>query len=153
VLGNLTDQPGFDYISAEEVLSELKDVCDKAVKPVPMASAWPKTMIPTAIDGLECITFWPIYRIDAMTRRSDALQQSATAESPCVWIHPHLAETLKLCEGELARVNLQGEWIDLPVRLSPRISVDSVYIPAGFAETAHGHAFGAVRVERSLTPC
>lgn len=153
VLGNLTEQSGFDYISAEEVLTEVKDICDKAVKASPASYVWPKTLPAINMDGLECITFWPIYRIDAMTRRSEPLQLSATAEPPCVWIHPQLAQTLDLKEGELARVSQQGEWIDLPVRLSPRISPDSVYIPAGFSETAHGYAFGAVRVERSLTPC
>lgn len=151
VLGNLSEQVGFEYTSAEEVLAEVKNLCDKAELKPKDDYSWPKAIASESCENLERITFWPIYRVDMMTRRSEALQQSATAEPACVWIHPDMAEKLGLTEGELAKVTatMDEHSMQLPVRLTPRIAAQTVYIPAGFSETAFGSAFGSVRVERS----
>ncbi len=149
VLGNLTEQPGFDYISSQAILTEVKAQCDSATAASPTTIAWPTTTAQPILEGFECITFWPIYRVDAITRRSEALQQSATAEGPCIWLHPNLAHRLSLQEGEFAKVGGQNaSWVHLAVRLTPRIPEDAVYIPAGFTETAFAAAFSQVYVER-----
>lgn len=150
VLGQLTKQEGFEYASAEDVLAEIQGLVKTVTPPESQPWVWPSTRTADKTNAIERISFWPIYRIDPLVRRSVALQQSATAESASIWLHPDMAAQLQLAEGQLASVTQDTQKVVLPVRLSERIPQGAVYIPAGFAETAPlGSIFSAVTVERS----
>ena len=69
VLGNLTGLAGFDYQSSGEVLAELRARCTDATSlPAPAARVIELQGATVAVDDV------PIYRVDALVRRSPALQ-------------------------------------------------------------------------------
>ncbi|AMN46831.1 NADH dehydrogenase [Steroidobacter denitrificans] len=82
VLANLLDLPGFDYTSSEQIIQELREQVDQAPEFMPTAAApdagktesGPKA---SAVDasGLDVA----IYQIDAIVRRSSALQATRDA--------------------------------------------------------------------------
>jgi len=71
VLANLLGLPGFDYISSDQITAELREQVDQApaFKPAAPASGAAEP-VPGAAPGLDVA----IYQIDAIVRRSSALQ-------------------------------------------------------------------------------
>lgn len=145
VLGNLLDVPGFDYVSSEDVRDELKLLVDNAALKV---ETWIcPNEIPAAQHEITRITEWPIYSIDSVVRRADALQRSATNEATAVYLNGKLAKQLKLQAGNVATVIQKSSKVQLPVIIDERIPDHCVWIPAGREETIDlGESFGVVEI-------
>lgn len=145
VLGNLLDVPGFDYVSSEDVRNELKQLTEKANLQV---EPWPcPTELKEQTHQLTRITEWPLYSVDSIVRRAEALQQSAAHEATAIYINTNLATQLRLQANQLATVIQGNHKVQLPVMLDERIPDNSVWIPAGREETANlGESFGAIEI-------
>jgi NADH-quinone oxidoreductase subunit G len=74
VLGNLLDAPGFDYDSAEAVLSELQALADQAAD-YRVTSLGDQTSAGIKVADLDV----PIYSVDPLVRRAASLQQTVDA--------------------------------------------------------------------------
>jgi NADH-quinone oxidoreductase subunit G len=79
VLGNLLDVAGFDYQSSEQVRDELRALVDSAPPLVPGSSYVPAP--PAHVPG-GSVADVPMYRTDAVLRRSAPLQASAIGRRP-----------------------------------------------------------------------
>jgi NADH-quinone oxidoreductase subunit G len=79
VLGNLLDVAGFDYQSSEQVRDELRALVDSAPPLVPGSSYVPAP--PAHVPG-GSVADVPMYRTDAVLRRSAPLQASAIGLRP-----------------------------------------------------------------------
>ncbi len=77
VMGNLFDLPGFEYMSSEEVCGEVRALV-AAVKP-DNTMPWRCPEALSTDDNLR-ITAAPIYVVDAIVRRCDALQQTVDGQ-------------------------------------------------------------------------
>ena len=101
------------------------------------------------VDGIERIADVPIYRTDAMVRRSEPLQQTPASTLPTARMNADTFAQLQLVDGDQVRVkSAQGE-ISLTAQVDNTIAANSVRIAAAFAETAAlGSAFGQLTVER-----
>lgn len=145
VLGNLTQSEGFEYVSSEDVLSEITAAEAYASK-VETSYTVPKHM-PDYGEAFCRVGEWPMYRIDAITRHADALQQSAAAERACIRVHPDTANRLKLEEhATIAQGHIE---ITLPLKRDDRVALDAICVANALPETADlGSAFAPITIKR-----
>ena len=146
VLGNLCDLEGFDYLSSEEVRDELSAACS-AVLPSNKLT-WQAPARSTAAPGLARITDFPIYAVDGMVRRSEALQQASDATMGVAALCAATAAQLGLAQASEVRVRQSTAECVLPLQLDENVPQGCVYVPAGLAATA---ALGAVDAALELS--
>ena len=72
VLANLLGVTGFDYLSSEDVRNELKGALDGMYAAPPAAGAF----VAGHLNGVDKVRGTPIYRVDAVVRRSRPLQET-----------------------------------------------------------------------------
>ena len=146
VLGNLFELDGFDEESSEAVRDAVLSagITNRLSNEIKANPA-----LTPAASGLERVADVPIYRSDAITRRSEPLQQTPASVLPTARMNAETLNQLKLVDGDQVRVkSAQGE-VSLTAELDDTIAANSVRVAAAFAETAAlGSAFGQLTVER-----
>src|SRR6185437_11486976 len=91
----------------------------------------------------------PIYRVDAVVRRSQPLQAHPLNRAPALRVHAEDAQALQLREGDHAEVN---DAI-LPVVCDARVPRGCAWIEAGFDATAGLPPYGALlTIEKVAAP-
>ncbi len=144
VLGNLLEQPGFEYVSAEQVRDELLALC-AALPPDSRRLAWQAPQRPVAPTGLMRCADLPPYAVDAITRRAGALQQTQAARVVPLSINSAQAQQLGLAAGASVAVAQGSAQAHLPVAIDEGVPDGCVWIPTGIAAAADlGPAYGAV---------
>ncbi len=133
VLGNLVDLPGFDYLSADEVREELRDLC-RDVEPEQGLAALDLAPSAPPAEGLERLGGVPLYASDALVRRAQALQATPAGRDIHARLHPDAIASLGL--GEEARIRADGIELTLPVMADEGIPAGCVWIPYGVAATS-----------------
>lgn len=88
-----------------------------------------------ANDGFERIVSSPIYRVDAVTRRAEALQAHPLTHGPRVVLHPLDAEKIGLQAGQMAKISDGVGSATLPVVLSNRVAENCAWIESNYAAT------------------
>ncbi len=135
VMGNMFNLPGFEYTSQSSVLAELKEQLDNASSSGGLQWVCPESL-PNADKGyLERITQWPLYRVDPLVRRSQPLQETTLQDAVGIYMHSDQAAKLNLKAGDVAHIEQQGT-ATLNVFIDERVPLGSVYVPAGYLETA-----------------
>ncbi|KTD72181.1 NADH-quinone oxidoreductase subunit NuoG [Legionella tucsonensis] len=145
VLGNLLHCDGFEYLSTEDILSEIKNsvaiTMEQEYKPY-----YPESL-PLINQSLVRVGEWPLYRSDAIVRNANELQLCAAAESACIRINPATADRLKL--DDIATVSQGDIEITLPLKRDERIAADVVWVANAMPETVDlGHSFAAITIKR-----
>ncbi|MCG7912261.1 MAG: NADH-quinone oxidoreductase subunit NuoG [Candidatus Thiodiazotropha weberae] len=149
VLGNLTDQPGFDYIDSQQIHDELHQLYESSA--LDNKQAEPQNLEPQlSADALLRGGDTPLYACDPLVRRATALQQTQDAGSDTIRLHPEEAARLGLEGSDTALVKQNGNQIDLPLQLDERIPQGCVWISTGLERTSTlGQPFGEVTVEKA----
>lgn len=148
VLANLFQCKGFDYVSTEEILAELKSVLTMSAES--KYQPWYPETLPVINQSLTRLGEWPLYRNDALVRQADALQRCAAADSACIRVHPATAKRLKL--NDQATVSQGDIEITLPLKRDERMVVDVVWVANAMPETVDlGHSFAAITIKASKT--
>lgn len=146
VLGNLFAKPGFDYVSSEEVLQDIRSQFDM-LQDKKYTRYYPESMPEHQIRGMIRVGEWPLYRTDAVVRHAQALQQCASADTTCIKVHPDTADRLKL--GEVATVSQGDIEITLPLKRDERIAPEVVWVANAMPETIDlGSAFAVINIKR-----
>ena len=100
--------------------------------------------------GLIRIGDVPIYAVDALVRRAPALQRTADAIAPAIYIHPDQAVKLGLETGDAATVTQDNDKVTLPVMVDPAIASGCVRVCAGLdGSEILGGQFGEVTLEKA----
>jgi NADH-quinone oxidoreductase subunit G len=151
VLGNLLDIPGFDYTDSAQITEELRaQVGDKQAD---TADAWkmPESLpAPTQADGLQRIGEWPIYAVDALTRRASALQNTQDARSAQgIHLHPGELARLNLSAGQKVKLRGNGETVELEAVSDARVPAGCALVYTGLKENVPlGGWSGSLKVEK-----
>jgi NADH-quinone oxidoreductase subunit G len=149
VLGNLLDLQGFDYTDAAQITEELQGICNAELPPNKFNLTGSPSRQLTA-EGLMRGGDTPLYAIDPLVRRADALQQTRDAGSPVIRLHPEEAKRLGLATAEQALVKQNGYQANLPLQLDDSLPEGCAWISTGLAETAVlGQPFGEVTLEKA----
>ena len=92
--------------------------------------------IAEASDGFERISSSPIYSIDAVSKRANALQAHPLTLGAQLVLHPNDAENIGLVSGQMAKVGDGTGSAALPVCVSDKVAPSCVWIESNYAATA-----------------
>ncbi|MDJ0955591.1 MAG: NADH-quinone oxidoreductase subunit NuoG [Arenicellales bacterium] len=146
VLGNLFDIQGFDYITAEQVREEVNWQAPTHfdIENVLQLSAPSKNT--EANTGLERISDVPLYRVDGLVRRADALQATTDTPPAMAWMEIGQAQRIGLQDGDRVSVRANGGESRLTVKIDSRVPTGCVYIPSGYEQTVQLGSTPVVKV-------
>jgi NADH-quinone oxidoreductase subunit G len=131
VLRALYDQcalPALSFVDAEQLRAQIQKQSITSGKGVAQSAV--------ANDGFERITTSPIYRVDAVTKRADALQAHPLTLGPHIVLNPIDAERIGLVAGQMAKVGDGTGSAALPMIISDRVAKSCVWIESNYAATA-----------------
>jgi NADH-quinone oxidoreductase subunit G len=150
VLGNLLDLPGFEFNESAEVREELRALCTKA-KPDNTPRGDLQALSPSpAASGSQRVGTLPIYAVDPLVRRAQALQASPLAASFGVWLNADDAAGLGLKAGDQVQVRQDGDAVTATLALDPALPTGAVRIPAGVpGSEALGDQIAVVTVSKA----
>jgi NADH-quinone oxidoreductase subunit G len=147
VLGNLLCLPGFDDETSESVRDAvLAGGIDHRLSNRINASLG----LGQPLAGLERVADVPIYRSDAMVRRSEPLQAAPASRPPTARMNGRTLASLGIVGGVKVRVVTTQGSVELETTQDDTVADSAVRVATAFAQTAGlGGAFGAIRVERA----
>ena len=155
VLGNFLKLEGFDHVSSEDIIAELKEVYDlsarisvryklnlQAFNHVSTQSAEPKNG-----KQLDRIVDVPMYSVDPTVRRATALQSTKDADTVALLACAEELDELGLKQGDQLAVRSETGEVMLPVQPDERVPRGAVYVPTGLFETSVLGSFPVVVVQ------
>ena len=146
VLGNLFELEGFDYVSVDEVRSEIESATASLV--VSTTSEWRcPTSLSTGSNGLMRVGHLPLYAVDSLVRRSEPLQATRDTIMAAAYINSKTASQQGLSANQEVRV-VQAQYSNkLPVVIDEGVPDECVFIPAGVKDSQTlGDAYGSVEL-------
>ncbi|MDR2877304.1 MAG: NADH-quinone oxidoreductase subunit NuoG [Chromatiales bacterium] len=149
VLANLLEVPGFEYMSVEDIREELRHEIGEA-----SPSGEAEWSVPTTLDisngGVMRIGHVPLYAVDSIVRRADALQRTVDAcEAARLRIGNELALRLGVRDGMRVSVSQGAGTAEFEVVLDDAVPAGCALLPAGLAET---QTLGRLFAPLALTP-
>ncbi len=146
VMGNLLELEGFEYVSSEDVRTEVQKACMDVELDNRLDLARAVVADYRDVDDVR-IAEVPIYAGDHLVRRSADLQASATVEPLAATVSPAMAEARGLEEGDEVRLRQGAAEARLPVRIDAGVAPGCVHVPVGMpgSETLGG-GFAAIEI-------
>jgi NADH-quinone oxidoreductase subunit G len=156
VLGNLFELEGFEQVSAENVLHDIR----QSLSSLSLEQALGKWdwWCPDDIrhftqrlnNAIIRIAPVPTNAADNIVRRASALQQSSSSRLAEICLNATLAQTLNLSADGNAVVTVNEHSVTLPVVINPMLPNHSVMIMAGIKDTISlGAPYAAVDIRRA----
>ena len=143
-LGEELGLEGFGQVSLLELQTEM----EAGLSGEAATGDAPELAAESSAKGLYRFGEIPMYGIDPLCRRSDALQQTVHAQSGFVGLNPADAAALKLKDGTSACVDQGGEKVELTVRISGDVPEDAAWVRSATCATRTlGDSFGPVTVK------
>ncbi len=151
VLGNFLELDGFDYVSSEDVRDELATKTTGILPSNASREPYVPGRLSAQHDGMIRIADVPIYAVDNIVRRADALQQVAAANNDAaIRINETTARQQGLTEGDKAIACQNGHEVTLPVSIDDRLPDGCVLLPMAIpAVTTMGVHTGPISLTRS----
>ena len=152
VLGNLLDVEGFDYVSARGIREELSGICESVTPDNGPREELIGNLSETPEEGLYRIGDVPIYAVDGLVRRADALQRTSDATHFGVWLNPMEAGRLGVANGDTVVVKQTDDSAEAVVTLDASIPEGCARIPAALEGSDRlGASYGPVTLEKIQT--
>ncbi len=151
VLGNMTGVDGFEYMSSEDVKTEVRSMCESIE--LSNAIVKPATVkINSAVKGISCSSDVPMYATDAVVRRAASLQKTVDAQTMCVRLNSSEAERLGVSTATTVTVKQGDNSIALTLVIDDGIPDGSAWIPSALEDNnLLGVAFAEVTIEAILS--
>jgi len=130
VLGNIFEVDGFDYITSEDVRDEAKQLAGTLDTSNKMQWRCPKSLAAQS-DEIQRIGVLPIYAVDSVVRRSEALQNTDDAIPACVIINAATAKQNQIQDEDNIFVSQNKTKIRLRVHIEDSIPDNCAVIPQG----------------------
>ena len=131
VLGNLFSCDGFDYVTSEDVLKEVKEKAGNIIAENSLEWRCPELSDSNKAADIVRIAEWQMYAGDSLQRRADALQSTFDADVAAIRVNKDLAEKIGTVDGAQAVVAQNGTAVTLPVIVDDLVADNSVLIHAG----------------------
>ncbi|OUR64588.1 NADH-quinone oxidoreductase subunit G [Methylophaga sp. 42_25_T18] len=145
VLANLAEIAGIDFVASEDVRDEVKDQLNL------QSARSPSFYVPDDLlfeMDLMAISEVPMYQIDGVVRRSEALQQTpANLLSKKARMNTQEAARYSLSDVESVSIKQNNKTSTVPFEIDDAIADGCIYLAAGLNETAQLAAgFSAVTI-------
>lgn len=146
VLGNVLQLAGFDDETSETV----RDAVLAGGVEARLSNAISAPLgLGQPLEALERVADVPIYRTDAIVRRSEPLQAAPASRAPQARMNGRTLASLGVNAGDKVRVSGAAGAIELEAALDEAVADRAVRVAAAFEQTAAlGGAFGQISVER-----
>ncbi len=146
VLGNLARLKGFDYISSQDIRDEIQDKLKLGSSPS-VESYLPDNFDVTT-EGLMTISEVPVYQVDSVVRRSEALQQTPENQKASVArMNAIEAKIQGVSNVEFIKVRQGEKVITMAFEIDDSIADGCLYLAAGTKQSMNlGAAFANVKV-------
>jgi NADH-quinone oxidoreductase subunit G len=149
VLGNMLNVDGFNFDTSEAVRDEALKNVDVAAK-LNNALSGVEVKIAAAVPQLQRVSEVPIYKTDAVVRRSAPLQATSDAATPKAWMHSQELDKIGVKAGMNVKVSQGSGSVQLETAADDRLPKGVVRVATGHAATAAlGAMFGTITVERA----
>jgi NADH-quinone oxidoreductase subunit G len=146
VLGNLTEVDGFDYLSSDDVKSEVRSQCESIELSNAVNSS--STIDVNSTTGIYRSTDVPMYAADAVVRRASSLQSTVDAQTICARLNAAEADRLGLSSATSVTVKQGDNSMTLSLVIDDTIPDASVWIPSAVEGNDQlGAAFAEVSIE------
>ena len=152
VLGNLLEQPGFDYETSEQVRDEVLGGKPEFVTGLDNAVKAGALDLSAGDTGIQRIADVPIHFADPLVRRAASLQATKDASAPTVRMNAAMFGKLGITDGAQVKVGAGGTapMALLEAQLDAGVPDGCVRITAAHVATvALGPLFGSINVERA----
>jgi len=148
VLGNLFEVDGFDFVSVDEVRTELQSKTSSAdQKEYQLQTSLLTDVLSKKITDIERIGVLPMYSVDNLVRRSQALQATKDMTDASIIVSPSLAKKQGLKQGSTASVSQNGNKITLPVIIDEGVAENSALVAAAINETSSlADSYGSLEI-------
>ncbi|MDH5547809.1 MAG: NADH-quinone oxidoreductase subunit NuoG [Gammaproteobacteria bacterium] len=134
VLGNMCELQGFDYMDIEEVRGDVsKSVGDIRVDNHLTWRCPPD--LGAEVKGIQRVVEMPIYNVDSIVRRADALQKTEDASVAAVFMNEQTAQQLAVEEGKNVDVQQGDRSARLKVVIDNRVAQSCVRIATATTKT------------------
>jgi len=137
-LGSSLHLQGFEFTDITQVRSGLEDRLDQST-----ASVNGKLAFKNRVKGLIRIATTPVYRADAVLRRSSALQEHPLTRGARLTLHPEDATKLKLEQGDIATIDTAAGEATLSAEVTNVVPPGTVWIETAYNETCALPGYGA----------
>jgi len=146
VMGNLCELDGFEYMSCQDVYTELKNQIGEAASGE--HGTFPVSNALATHQGYQRIGDLPIYATDSLVRRSQPLQQTAdVTQLAKIRISAHTAKQAGLSDASQAKVRQADGEVTLPLEIDGRVPDMCVYLPTAItANLSLGSPFDEVEL-------
>ncbi len=149
VIGNLLKLQDFEDESSEAVRDSVL-AAGAVSKLSNLIKAPLGRSLVNAVAGLERIADLPIYRSDAIVRRSQPLQDMPVSAQPQARVNPLTMTQMAVSDGDRVRIRSEFGEITVGVKADSGTPVDAVRLSAGFEQTAVlGFVHGQLKMERA----
>lgn len=150
VLANLGDQPGFDYNSSEEVLTELKGLFSGQQELSNSVGYRDEYQMPAPSKDLTRMSGDSIYAVDSLVRRSQALQATEDGNADVVIMGPTLASEKDIASGDQVELATNGRQSSFTAKVLDGVAPGLVYTTMGGEASGRlGGASGPVEVSKA----
>lgn len=149
VLGNLVDVDGFDFMDSTEVRDEVLGQCAEMKPDNTLAS---EIALDPELEGadLERVGGVPMYSIDGMSRRANALQHTPDTWNNGARINANVASAAGLADGDSAKLTQGTASVNLSITIDDSVPDGCVWFPTAVAGSeALASGFGAVSLEKA----
>lgn len=130
VLGNIFEVEGFDYITSEDVRDEAKQQAGNIDTSNKMQWRCPESLAKQS-DEINRIGLLPLYAVDSVVRRADALQDTDDAIPACVIMNAELAKQNKIQDDDNVVVTQHNTKATLRAYIEDSVPDNCVVIPQG----------------------
>jgi NADH-quinone oxidoreductase subunit G len=149
VLGNLLELEGFDQTSSEQV----RDALSQQLGEVSVDNSQYGDFVGAVntAAGLQRIAYLPIYAVDAVVRRAEALQQTADADVTALCLNSADAAGLGLSDGDRAALAGGGDSsVPLKVIVTDAVAEGAALVSMAIEETLPlGAPDGTLRIRKA----
>ncbi len=146
VFGNMLELEGYEYVSQQEIFAELNQYYEDTQSDEIFDVSFD---VPDKRTQLLRIAQWPLYRSDAIVRRSGPLQKSAGHEAFAAQMNKRTAEKHEVFGLSKIKVTQNQNTVEAPLVISENVPNDCIYLASAYTETKNlGEAFGTIEVEK-----
>jgi len=148
VLGNLFDMNGFDYVTSDDVLNEVKSMA--RISSTATTATYSTGSLPSESNGtLQRVGYLPIYTVDGQLRRAQPLQDTTDVMQAAGYISSNTANKIGVDENERIDVNQENGTAQLQVVFDEGVPDNCMFIPMGVPGVEKlGAGFGAIELVR-----
>jgi NADH-quinone oxidoreductase subunit G len=148
-LGGQLKLEGFSQVSLAELQAEMNaQIRSQGGQVLAAGIEFSATQSESGNNGLYRVGEVPMFSVDALCRRADALQQTSHADSQFVGLNAADAQRLGLVDGGRARVRQGEHFIETEVRVSEQVPAGAAWLRSATCLSRKlGTAVGPVSVE------